>query len=99
MSLDDLGPRICIFGPSNSGKSTLAAVIDHMPHTDWQPGPEEEFIALHEEALSGESWVMDGNYTRCLPQRIARATGVILLDTSTATSFRRYLRRSWEGLE
>lgn len=109
MSLDELGPRICILGPSNSGKSTLAAVIGrarcievihldrlyHLPHTDWQPRPQDEFIALHDEALSGESWVMDGNYTRCLPQRLARATGVILLDTSTATSLLRYLRRSW----
>ena len=25
--LDDLGPRICIMGPSNSGKSTLADAI------------------------------------------------------------------------
>jgi len=109
MSLDDLGPRICIIGPSNSGKSTLAAVIGrargvapihldqlyHLPNTDWQPRPEAEFIALHDEALSGEFWVMDGNYSRCLPQRLARATGVILLDTSTATSLLRYLRRSW----
>jgi hypothetical protein len=38
---------------------------------------------------------MDGNYSRCLPQRLARATGFILLDTSTATSLLRYLRRSW----
>lgn len=109
MTLDDLGPRICIMGPSNSGKSTLAAAIarargltpvhldqlHHLPNTDWQPRPEEEFIALHDEALSGTSWVMDGNYSRCLPQRLARATGVILLDTSTATSLLRYLRRSW----
>lgn len=109
MSLDDLGPRICIIGPSNSGKSTLAAVIGrargvapihldqlyHRPNTDWQPRPEAEFIALHDEALLGESWVMDGNYSRCLPQRLARATGFILLDASTATSLLRYLRRSW----
>ena len=34
MDLDDLGARICILGPSNSGKSTLAAAIgrpDHFP--------------------------------------------------------------------
>jgi adenylate kinase family enzyme len=107
--LDDLGPRICVIGPSNSGKSTLATVIGrargikpihldqlyHMPNSDWQPRSEEEFIVLHDEALSGESWVMDGNYSRCLPQRLARATGLILLDTSTATSLLRYLRRSW----
>jgi serine kinase of HPr protein (carbohydrate metabolism regulator) len=27
MTIDDLGPRICIMGPSNSGKSTLAEAI------------------------------------------------------------------------
>jgi adenylate kinase family enzyme len=109
MTLDDLGPRICIMGPSNSGKSTLATAIGrargltpihlgqlhHWPNTDWQPRQDEEFIALHDEAILGASWVMDGNYSRCLPQRLARATGVILLDTSTATSLLRYLRRSW----
>ena len=30
----------------------------------------------------------------CLPQRLARATGFILLDSSTATSLLRYMRRS-----
>jgi hypothetical protein len=38
---------------------------------------------------------MDGTYARCLPQRLARATGVILLDVPTATGLIRYLRRSW----
>jgi adenylate kinase family enzyme len=38
---------------------------------------------------------MDGNYSRLLPQRLVRATGVILLDTTTATSLLRYFRRSW----
>ena len=109
MTLAELGSRICIMGPSNSGKSTLAAAIGrrlalqpihldqfhHLPDSDWQPRPEAEFIALHDAALFGERWVMDGDYSRCLPQRLARATGLILLDTSTATSLLRYLRRCW----
>ncbi|WP_454691611.1 AAA family ATPase [Achromobacter aloeverae] len=109
MRLDDLGPRICIMGPSNSGKSTLAAAIGrarnltpihldvlyHLPNTDWQPRPYEDFVALHDEAIANTDWVMDGNYSRCLPQRLARATGFILLDVSSATSLLRYLRRSW----
>lgn len=96
-------------GPSSSGKSTLAEAIGrardlpvihldqlhHQPHTDWQPRPEGEFIALHDKALKGESWVMEGNYSRCLPQRLARATGFVLLDASTVVSLGRYLRRCW----
>jgi len=109
MTIDDLGPRICILGPSNSGKSTLAVAIArarglvpvhldllfHLPNTDWEPRPEAAFIALHDEALAGTHWVMDGNYSRCLPQRLARATGLILLDLPTRASLFRYLRRSW----
>ena len=109
MTLDDLGQRICIMGPSNSGKSTLATAIAgarnlqlihldqlyHRPHTDWEARPSHEFIGLHNEALSGERWVMDGNYSHCLPQRLARATGVILLETPTVISLVRYFRRCW----
>lgn len=109
MSLEGLGPRICIMGPSNSGKSTLAAAIGracglpvihldqlfHRPNTDWEPRPESEFIALHDAAIRGERWVMEGNYSECLAQRLNRATGFILLDAPTATSLFRYLRRSW----
>ncbi|MGC1301626.1 MAG: hypothetical protein WA840_04555 [Caulobacteraceae bacterium] len=106
--LQDLGPRICILGPSNSGKSTLAAaigavcglevihldVLHHLPNTDWVPRPKAEFVALHDEAILGERWVMDGNYSRLFPQRFARATGVILLDVQTSISLLRYFRRT-----
>jgi len=109
MTLDELGPRICIMGPSNSGKSTLAEAIGrarglpaihldqlhHLPNTDWQPRPFAEFIALHDTAIETGGWVIDGNYTRCLPQRLARATGLILLDVPTTTSLWRYMRRCW----
>lgn len=109
MTRDDLGPRICIMGPSNSGKSTLADAIGrawdlptvhldqlfHQPNTDWVPRPRNEFHTLHDEAILRPRWVMDGNYTSCLPQRIERATGLILLDTPTIVSLFRYFRRTW----
>ena len=109
MTLTELGTRICIMGPSNSGKSTLAEVIakaqglqvvhldqlHHLPHTDWVPRPPAEFTALHDAAIAGDRWVMDGNYSRLLPQRLQRATGVILLDVPTTTSLYRYIRRCW----
>ena len=109
MTLDDPGRRICIMGPSNSGKSTLAAAVGrarglmpvhldqlyHRSDTDWQPRPDGEFIKLHDEVILRDNWVMDGNYSRSLPQRLARATVYILLDASTTISLLRYLRRSW----
>jgi adenylate kinase family enzyme len=109
MILDGLGPRICILGPSNSGKSTLAEAIGrardlplvhldqlyHLPDTDWQPRARAEFVALHDAAIEAPRWVMDGNYSGTLPQRLSRATGFILLDVSTTISLFRYFRRSW----
>ncbi|MFT4270525.1 MAG: AAA family ATPase [Pantoea sp.] len=108
LSLADLGPRICILGPSNSGKSTLAHAIAqktslplvhldqlyHLPNTHWQARSEAEFLQLHQAAIAEPSWVMDGNYVRCLPDRLTRATGLILLEISTTRSVLRYFRRT-----
>lgn len=96
-------------GPSNSGKSTLAVAISkarglpvvhldqlyHQPHTNWVPRPADEFARLHGEAIKGHRWVIDGNYSRLLPQRLDQATGFILIDLATPISLYRYLRRCW----
>ncbi|PWK99581.1 adenylate kinase family enzyme [Pantoea allii] len=109
ITLENLGPRICIMGPSNSGKSTLASALArktalpaihldqlyHQPHTDWQPRDEAAFLHLHHQAIHQDCWVMDGNYTHCLNARLARATGYILLDVSTLVSLLRYFRRCY----
>jgi adenylate kinase family enzyme len=111
VQLAELGERICILGPSNSGKSTLADAIArkrglpaihldrlyHLPHTNWQPRPGEAFVALHDQAIADERWVIDGNYTKCMPQRLQRATGVILLDIPVSLSLLRYVRRTLSG--
>ncbi|NYF15994.1 adenylate kinase family enzyme [Microbacterium sp. AK009] len=108
MRLEDLGGRICVLGPSGSGKSTLANAIGelralpvvhldryrHIAGTQWQIRADDEFTCLHDAAVRSERWVMDGNYSRLLPHRLARATGVILLDISTAASLVRYVRRT-----
>ena len=108
MRLSDLGQRICILGRSNCGKSTLAEAIArkcglavihldqlyHLPNTNWEVRPTNEFVALHDAAIAGDRWVMDGNYSRCMPQRFLRATGLILLDISTSASLLRYVRRT-----
>lgn len=105
--LDDLGDRICIVGPSNSGKSTLAAAIAaarglspvhldrlrHLPGTDWIERSDGDFATLHHAAIHGERWVIDGNYSTHLPARLARATGVIQLDLPIVVALARYVRR------
>ncbi len=106
--LDSLGRRIAILGPSSTGKSTLAVAIGrklgvppvHLdqyrfaPNTDWQQRPDAEFARLHDEAIAADGWVMDGNYSKVLPQRLARATGLILTADARWASLWRYFRRT-----
>jgi len=106
--LASFGERIMICGPSNSGKSTLCVALAdklgaeafhvdlfrHLPHTNWVQRSDAEFAALHDEAITHERWVMDGNYSRHMPQRMARATGVILLGGGRWPLFFRYLWRT-----
>ncbi len=98
-------------GPSGSGKSSLATAIGcrqqlpvmhldrlrHWPGRDWLPRPVHEFVALHDAAIAETHWVMDGNYSACLPQRLVRATGLILLDVAMPVSLWRYLWRCRPG--
>lgn len=107
-ALGELGNRICIMGPSNSGKSTLTDaiarkigaqaihldVLHHLPGKDWVPRPYDEFRRLHDDAITAPRWVIDGNYSKLLPQRLSLATGFILLDVSAPLSLYRYIRRS-----
>ena len=108
LPLETLGSRIMICGPSNAGKSTLAAAIAdkigvpvvhidlfrHLPDTDWVQRSDAEFRALHDEAIEGDGWVMDGNYSSLFPQRIERATGIILVGDGRLPNLMRYLRRT-----
>jgi adenylate kinase family enzyme len=106
--LDSFGNRIMVCGPSNAGKSTLAAAIGdrlglpvvhldrlhHLPNTDWMPRPREDFVRLHDAAIAEDAWVMDGNYSGVVPARVARATGIVLLLDNRWANFARYLRRT-----
>ena len=86
--------RIVIIGCGGAGKSTLARQLGeklnipviHLDKLFWNPGwvekSKEEFDALHEQELAKEKWIMDGNFNRTMPERIARCDTVIYLDFS-----------------
>lgn len=108
LPLHSLGERIIVLGPSNAGKSTLAVAISHrmsipvihldqlrhLPNTDWRQRPEAEFAALHDAAILQDRWIIEGNYSRLMPQRFDRATGAILITSNRWLRLSRYLRRT-----
>ena len=107
-ALKDLGHRICIIGPSNSGKSTLADrlgskigakvchldQIAHKPNTNWERRPDSDFVADHDAFIAQEKWVVEGNYSVCMPQRFAKSTSVIWLDPPLLGFLWRYINRA-----
>src|SRR5690349_8427597 len=107
-SLESLGRRIMICGPSTAGKSTLALALSrklgipavhldllrHLPDTDWVQRTDAEFYRLHNEAIAADEWVMDGNYSNLFPQRLQRATGIVLIGHHRIPTLLRYLRRT-----
>ena len=86
--------RIIIIGCGGAGKSTLAQQLGkklnipvvHLDKIFWKPGwvetPPEEFDELHRRELARDQWIMDGNFNRTMPERIARCDTVIYLDFS-----------------
>jgi adenylate kinase family enzyme len=108
LPLAALGRRIMIMGPSNSGKSTLAVALGakldipaihidqlrHLPNTNWEQRHDEEFAALHDEAILAPCWIMEGSYSRLAPQRIRRATGMLVISDGLITRYRRYFHRT-----
>jgi adenylate kinase family enzyme len=106
--IDNLGERICILGPSNSGKSTLAAALGrakdlpvihldqyrHAEGTNWALRSDDEFVNLHDLAVRADRWIIEGNYSNLLDLRLSRATGFLLLDSSSLASIRRCIQRT-----
>jgi adenylate kinase family enzyme len=84
-----LGQRILVLGCSGSGKSTFArrlgALMDlpvvHLDRLYLKPGwampAREDFDSLLQDALSEDTWIMDGNYGRTLPLRLRYCALVI----------------------
>ena len=97
--------RVLVIGPCGSGKSTLARELAprldlpliHMDQLGWQSGwvetDKHELVRLVDEAVSGERWLIDGNYGSVLSQRLARADTVLYLDFPVMLCLGRLFRR------
>ena len=97
--------RVWVVGNSGSGKTTLARSIAAgigAPHVELdsiyhQPGwtqlPGDEFVARVSDTVSGDAWVIDGNY-RLVSHLVARADTVVWIDFPRALVMRRLVQRT-----
>ena len=85
--------RVLVIGPGGSGKSTFATrlgqilgiEVKHLDRFYWRagwtkPSSNEDWIARVNELIAGESWIIDGNFSGTLAQRVERCDTVIFLD-------------------
>lgn len=107
--------RINIIGSSGSGKSTFAKALAqklNFPHIQidelfWEPNwtepSDEKFFPKLENALIGDAWVLDGNYSRTRAIKWKDVDTVIWLDYSKLrTTYQvalRCLKRIWRNEE
>jgi hypothetical protein len=98
--------RVVVIGATGSGKTTfaceLAARLDQ-PHVEldaihWQRGwtarPAEEFRGLTRQAIAGERWVVDGNYSVVRDIVWPAASSIVWLNYSFPRVLWRLLRRT-----
>ncbi len=98
--------RIVVIGSSCSGKSTFSqhlAIKEKIEYIeldqlhwlpDWEERLDEEFRQLVSEAISSESWVVDGNYSVARDVIWPRATKIIWLNHSFSVVLYRSVTRS-----
>ena len=101
-----LNCRIAIVGTSGSGKTTLARQTSERlgsPHVEldslswgpnWTEVPIDVFRAHVEKALSGDTWVVDGNYSKVRPLIWSRADTIVWLDYPFRVVLGRILQRT-----
>ena len=97
--------RIVIIGCGGAGKSTLARQLGekldlpviHLDKLFWKPGwvetEQSEFDETLRKELAKDQWIMDGNFNRTMPERIARCDTVIYLDFSRMACLLGVLKR------
>lgn len=104
----DLGGcrRIVVVGSTSAGKTWMARLLAQrlgLPHTEldalywepnWTPAATERFRARVIETLSGDAWVVDGNYSPVRDVVWQRACTLIWLDYSLPLILWRLLRRT-----
>lgn len=100
-----VGEKIAIIGSPGSGKSwfslrlgaRLNIPVYHLDVLHWRKGwvaiDKDLFIARQLEIMSGDRWIIDGNYGDTIDLRLKKADTIIFLDIHRLFCVRNVVRR------
>ncbi|MEO1517442.1 MAG: hypothetical protein AAFV95_20635 [Bacteroidota bacterium] len=101
--------RIMVIGCGGAGKSTFSRQLHrrtgipliHLDQHYWKEGwvesEKEEWTERVAELVSGDNWIMDGNYGGTFDIRMSRATVIVFLDRSSWLCLYRVFRRVFDN--
>lgn len=101
--------KILVVGPGGAGKSTfskkLSEVLNipvyHLDRIYWLPNWEhisrEEFIEKVHEITSTDKWIIDGNYSGSLEERVPLAEVIIFLDFNIFMCVNSAIKRAFKS--
>lgn len=101
------GRRFAVVGTSGSGKTTTAGQVAQrlgIPHVEldalhwgpgWTPAPLDVFRKRVSQALSGDAWAVDGNYSKVRDVVWSRADTVVWLDYALPVIMWQLVRRTF----
>ena len=97
--------KVLVIGSSGAGKSTFSRRLGeitglpvvHLDALFWNPNwvetPKDEWRAKVENALRGDCWIIDGNYSGTMDIRLPVADTIIFLDIPRTVCVYRILKR------
>lgn len=97
--------KITVIGCAGSGKTTLSTklasklsiplyTIDSLYYgSNWQKLSQEELKAKLIDIMKGDSWIIDGQYTKLIPLRLQYVDTVIFFDIPKRIAIGRVFRR------
>ena len=100
--------RINVVGTSGSGKTTFARKLANrlnLPYYEldqvfwkagWQESSDDELLARVREITSKQEWVLDGNYSRTIPEKWKHVQLVVWLDLSFLRTILQVTRRVFQ---